>query len=90
MNRTRMLGHMVFRRRMVFKRLAWVLLLGMAAACGSDTEQQGNGDGDEVLVFGTDPLDASDPTPVPEPSRWLLLAAGLGCLVALYRVRVHT
>lgn len=24
---------------------------------------------------------------VPEPSRWLLLAAGLGCLVALYRVR---
>jgi len=26
---------------------------------------------------------------VPEPSRWLLLAAGLGCLVALYRVRVR-
>ncbi len=24
---------------------------------------------------------------VPEPSRWLLLAAGLGCLVALWRVR---
>ena len=24
---------------------------------------------------------------VPEPSHWLLLAAGLGCLVALYRVR---
>ena len=24
---------------------------------------------------------------VPEPSRWLLLAAGLGCLVVLYRVR---
>jgi subtilisin family serine protease len=24
---------------------------------------------------------------VPEPSRWLLLAAGLGCLVALFRVR---
>ena len=26
---------------------------------------------------------------LPEPSRWLLLAAGLGCLVALYRVRVR-
>jgi len=24
---------------------------------------------------------------VPEPSRWLLLAAGLGCLGVLYRVR---
>jgi hypothetical protein len=24
---------------------------------------------------------------LPEPSRWLLLAAGLGCLIALYRVR---
>ena len=24
---------------------------------------------------------------LPEPSRWLLLAAGLGCLVALYRAR---
>jgi len=24
---------------------------------------------------GADPLDALDPTPAPEPSRWLLLAA---------------
>jgi hypothetical protein len=28
--------------------------------------------------------------PVPEPSRWLLLVAGLGCLGALHRVRVRT
>ena len=26
---------------------------------------------------------------VPEPSRWLLLAAGLGFLVVLYRLRVN-
>jgi hypothetical protein len=56
-----------------------------------DSDGDGFTDGDEVLLFGTDPLDALDPTPtpVPEPSRWLLLAAGLGCLVAVYRARVN-
>jgi hypothetical protein len=54
-----------------------------------DSDGDGLTDGDEVLVFGTDPLDALDPTPipVPEPSCWLLLAAGLGVLVMLRRVR---
>jgi hypothetical protein len=36
----------------------------------------------------TTPLEVTV-TPVPEPSRWLLLGAGVGCLVALYRVRVN-
>jgi hypothetical protein len=26
---------------------------------------------------------------VPEPSRWLMLGVGLGCLTVLYRVRVR-
>jgi hypothetical protein len=34
-------------------------------------------------------LETTKAIPVPEPSRWLLLAAGLGCLVALYRGRVR-
>jgi hypothetical protein len=53
-----------------------------------DSDGDGFTDGDEVLVFGTDPLDALDPTPtpVPEPSRWRLLAAGLGFLMVLHRV----
>jgi hypothetical protein len=37
---------------------------------------------DEVGIFGQLIF-------IPEPSRWLLLAAGLGCLVVLYRVRVR-
>jgi hypothetical protein len=32
-------------------------------------------------------LETTKAIPVPDPGRWLLLAAGLGCLVALYRVR---
>ena len=55
-------------------------------ALSPDTDRDGFGDGEEVLLLGTDPLDALDPTPVPEPSRWLLLAAGLGFLMALHRV----
>jgi hypothetical protein len=34
-----------------------------------DTDWDGFTDGDEVLVFGTDPLDASDPAPAEEPKR---------------------
>jgi hypothetical protein len=56
-----------------------------------DSDYDGFTDGDEVFVFGTDPLDALDPTPtlVPEPSRWLLLGAGLGFVVVLCQVRVN-
>jgi hypothetical protein len=35
---------------------------------------------------GKAPPDALDPTSVPEPSRWLLLAAGLACPGVLRRV----
>jgi hypothetical protein len=52
-------------------------------ALSRDSDWDGFTDGDEVLVFRTDPLDPLDPTPVPEPSRWLLLAAGAGTLVLL-------
>jgi hypothetical protein len=58
-------------------------------ALSPDTDRDGFEDGEEVLLLGSDPLDAQDPTPTPgpEPSRWLLLGAGLSFLVALYRVR---
>jgi hypothetical protein len=55
-------------------------------ALSRDTDGDGFTDGDEVLVFRTDPLDPLDPTPVPEPSRWLLMAAGAGALVVLRRM----
>jgi hypothetical protein len=58
-------------------------------ALSPDTDRDDFEDGEEVLLLGSDPLDAQDPTPtpVPEPSRPLLLGAGLGCLVMLHRLR---
>jgi len=34
-----------------------------------DSDGDGFGDGEEVLVMGTDPLDPLDPTPAPPPGR---------------------
>ena len=48
-------------------------------------------DGDGYFDAGSDFVDSNPrggfTVPLPEPSRWLLLAAGLGCLAALYRAR---
>jgi hypothetical protein len=55
----------------------------------SDTDGDGFDDGEEVLVMGTDPLDPLDPTPVPEPTSWLMLVAGTALLGVLYRRRVR-
>jgi hypothetical protein len=43
-----------------------------------DSDRDGFDDGEEILEFGTDPLDPLDPTPVPvpEPVTWLMLVAG--------------
>ncbi len=38
-------------------------------ALNPDTDGDGFDDGEEVLVMGTDPLDALDPTPDPVPER---------------------
>ncbi len=55
-------------------------------ALNPDTDGDGFDDGEEVLLMGTDPLDALDPTPdsVPEPASWLMLVAGAGFLGLLY------
>jgi len=54
-----------------------------------DTDGDGFDDGEEVLVMGTDPLDPLDPTPVPEPTSWLMLVAGTAFLGLLYRRRAR-
>jgi hypothetical protein len=58
-------------------------------ALNPDTDGDGFEDGEEVLELGTDPLDPLDPTPdpVPEPTRWLMLVAGMAFLGVLYRRR---
>ncbi len=56
-------------------------------ALNPDTDGDGFDDGEEVLVMGTDPLDPLDPTPVPEPARWMMLVAGTAFLGLLYRRR---
>jgi hypothetical protein len=58
-------------------------------ALNPDTDGDGFDDGEEVLMLGTDPLDPLDPTPdpVPEPSGWLMLVAGIGMLGVLSRRR---
>ncbi len=38
-------------------------------ALNSDTDGDGFGDGEEVLLMGTDPLDPLDPEPTPVPER---------------------
>jgi hypothetical protein len=53
-------------------------------ALNPDTDGDAFGDGEEVLVLGTDPLDPLDPTPVPEPTTWQMLVAGIGLLALLY------
>jgi hypothetical protein len=58
-------------------------------ALNPDTDGDGYNDGEEVLVMGTDPLDPLDPTPVPEPARWLMLVAGTAFLGLLYRRRAR-
>ena len=60
-------------------------------ALNSDTDGDGFGDGEEVLLMGTDPLDPLDPTPipVPEPASWLMLVAGAAFLGLLYRRRAE-
>jgi hypothetical protein len=58
-------------------------------ALNPDTDGDGFDDGEEVLVMGTDPLDPLDPTPVPEPARWLMLVAGMAFLGLLYRRRAR-
>jgi hypothetical protein len=58
-------------------------------ALNPDTDGDGFDDGEEVLLMGTDPLDPLDPTPVPEPTRWLMLVAGTAFLGLLYRRRVR-
>ena len=60
-------------------------------ALNPDTDGDGFDDGEEVLELGTDPLDPLDPepTPVPEPSRWLMLVAGTAFLGLLYRRRAR-
>jgi hypothetical protein len=59
-------------------------------ALNPDTDGDGFDDGEEVLVMGTDPLDALDPTPVPEPASWLMLVAGTAFLGLLYQRRSHS
>jgi hypothetical protein len=60
-------------------------------ALRSDTDGDGFDDGEEVLLMGTDPLDSLDPTPdpVPEPTSWLMLVAGMAFLGLLYRRRAR-
>ena len=60
-------------------------------ALNPDTDGDGFDDGEEVLELGTDPLDPLDPepTPVPEPARWLMLVAGAVFLGVLYRRRAR-
>jgi hypothetical protein len=58
-------------------------------AIDPDTDEDGFDDGEEVLVMGTDPLDPLDPTPVPEPTSWLMLIAGTAFLGLFYRRRVR-
>jgi len=60
-------------------------------ALNPDTDGDGFDDGQEVLLMGTDPLDPLDPepTPAPEPARWLMLVAGAAFLGVLYRRRVR-
>jgi len=60
-------------------------------ALSPDSDWDGFGDGEEVLLMGTDPLDPLDPepTPVPEPVSWLLLVAGTSFLGLLYRRRAR-
>jgi hypothetical protein len=58
-------------------------------ALNPDTDGDGFDDGEEVLVMGTDPLDPLDPTPVPEPTSWLMLVAGTAFIALLYRRRVR-
>ena len=52
-----------------------------------DTDGDGFDNGEEVLVMGTDPL---DPMPVPEPTSWLMLVAGIGFLGVLHRRCIRT
>ena len=61
-------------------------------ALNPDTDGDGFDDGQEVLLMGTDPLDALDPepTPVPEPPEVLLLVAGAAFLSVLYRRRIRS
>jgi hypothetical protein len=60
-------------------------------AFNPDTDGDGFDDGQEVLLMGTDPLDPLDPEPdpVPEPARWLMLAAGTAFISVLYRRRAR-
>jgi hypothetical protein len=60
-------------------------------ALNPDTDGDGFDDGEEVLEMGTDPLDPLDPepTPVPEPARWLMLVAGMAFLGVFYRRRAR-
>jgi hypothetical protein len=60
-------------------------------ALNPDTDGDGFDDGQEVLLMGTDPLDPLDPEPdpVPEPARWLMLAAGTAFISVLYRRRAQ-
>jgi hypothetical protein len=60
-------------------------------ALNPDTDGDGFDDGQEVLLMGTDPLDPLDPEPdpVPEPARWLMLAAGTAFISVLYRRRAR-
>ena len=58
-------------------------------ALNPDTDEDGFDDGQEVLLMGTDPLDALDPTPnpVPEPAARLVVLAGAALLGLLKRRR---
>jgi hypothetical protein len=60
-------------------------------ALNPDNDGDGFTDGQEVLLMGTDPLDALDPEPdpVPEPSGWMMLVAGAAFLGLLYRRRAR-
>jgi hypothetical protein len=60
-------------------------------ALNPDTDRDGFTDGQEVLLMGTDPLDALDPEPdpVPESSGWMMLVVGAAFLGLLYRRRAR-